>query len=434
MKIADTLKLVLTVLLMGASIALAAFDPVNDDTDIFLANPSVAAQRPNVLIVVDNTANWNTPFANEKSALVQVINGLTDAFNVGLMIMSDSNIKRTGPTGSDGSYVRYHVRQMTAQNKTALASLIANFDKTGDKGDNNMFGMAMYESFLYFAGKASRAGDDQSKADHNGTVDPLLSPLTGHALPYTSGSFPAENGLYRSPITDGCQRNFVIFISNGPANENASSRSELEGYLGTLTGVSPPAVISITPNGQQSNWADEMTKFMANADVLATNAGIPNSSGVQNVYTYTVEVNPESGANIISVKTAAAHGFAVNDQVTVTGTTNFNGTYNVNSLVSTTEFRIVQTIIPNPATENTGTVNGVNITEIKHRVLPRVERDLAEERRGQWQGKVFRRHRRCFGRRHRGRAERHLHRGAGSEQRVRVHHAAGVGQRARHQP
>ena len=43
----------------------AEFDPVNDDTDIFLANPNVTANRPNVLIFIDNTANWNTAFTNE---------------------------------------------------------------------------------------------------------------------------------------------------------------------------------------------------------------------------------------------------------------------------------------------------------------------------------------------------------------------------------
>jgi hypothetical protein len=37
----------------------AAFDPVNDDTDIFLANPAFTATRPNVLLFVDNTANWS---------------------------------------------------------------------------------------------------------------------------------------------------------------------------------------------------------------------------------------------------------------------------------------------------------------------------------------------------------------------------------------
>ena len=62
-KTADTLKFVLAVLLMGATIALAAFDPVSDDTDIFLANPNIAAERPNVLIILDNTANWNTPLS-----------------------------------------------------------------------------------------------------------------------------------------------------------------------------------------------------------------------------------------------------------------------------------------------------------------------------------------------------------------------------------
>jgi hypothetical protein len=31
----------------------SAFDPVNDDTDIFLANPQIRPARPNVLIFVD---------------------------------------------------------------------------------------------------------------------------------------------------------------------------------------------------------------------------------------------------------------------------------------------------------------------------------------------------------------------------------------------
>src|SRR5690349_4750665 len=123
MKITESLKLVLAVLLMGATIALAAFDPVNDDTDIFLANPNITAERPNVLIVLDNTANWNTAFTNEKSALVQVVNGLTNAYNVGLMMFPETG----NPNDNvDGGYVRYHVRRMTTTNKSALATLVNN--------------------------------------------------------------------------------------------------------------------------------------------------------------------------------------------------------------------------------------------------------------------------------------------------------------------
>ena len=75
----------------GAAAALLAlpqagwpvFDPVNDDTDIFLANPTITAERPNVMIFIDNTANWNTAFATEKASLQAVVGGLNDNFNVG---------------------------------------------------------------------------------------------------------------------------------------------------------------------------------------------------------------------------------------------------------------------------------------------------------------------------------------------------------------
>ena len=62
MKKRSFLKLVSFVLLFTAQLAMSAFDPVNDDTDIFLANPNITAERPNVLIILDNTANWNTGF------------------------------------------------------------------------------------------------------------------------------------------------------------------------------------------------------------------------------------------------------------------------------------------------------------------------------------------------------------------------------------
>ena len=363
MNIKDLLKFLLAVLMLGTTIALAAIDPVNDDTDIFLANPTYPAERPNVLIVLDNTANWNTPFDNEKAALVQVVNSLSDQFNLGLMMFPE-----TGGANDtvDGGYVRFHVRQTTLQNRTALASLLNNLDKLGDKGNNATTGLALHEAYLYFAGKTSIASHGKVKTDKAGTTDAILSTLpdtvasrANRALP--SGTSPA---LYNSPVSDGCQRNFVIYISNGPANENAEARADLEAKLGTLTGVNPPAVISLTPDGQQSNWADEMAKFMANADVYATSGTTPNSGAVQNVYTYTIEIDPAAGANIITVTTSTPHGFAVNDPVTISGTTNYNGGYTVNSVISTTQFNIVATIVPAPAPEIAGDVSGKTITSI----------------------------------------------------------------------
>ena len=285
-KIYFALNLFLALLAAGLfsmPVALSAFDPVNDDTDIFLANPSFPAERPNILIILDNTANWNSAFVNEKAALVQVVNSLNSSYNVGLMMMVETG---GGNDSVDGAYVKSHIRQMTDTNKTALSTMVNNLDILADKSNNNMAGFGMHEAFLYYAGRASRASYGKVKTDFAGNTagNPLAAPLTGHALP---GS-PTAASLYNSPIIDGCQKNFIIYISNGPANENASARSELEGYLATLTGVTPPVTIPISPNGQQGNWADEMAKYMANNDVNTTQAGI------QNVYTYTVEVNPGS--------------------------------------------------------------------------------------------------------------------------------------------
>jgi type IV pilus assembly protein PilY1 len=89
-----------------AGSASAAFDPVNDDTDIFLQNPAYVAARPNVLIVVDNTANWSqtdgtagspSKYQGVKTALTSVINGVVnDTFNVGLGLFVEPGNANTG--------------------------------------------------------------------------------------------------------------------------------------------------------------------------------------------------------------------------------------------------------------------------------------------------------------------------------------------------
>jgi type IV pilus assembly protein PilY1 len=126
----------------------AVFDPVNDDTDIFLANPSFNSERPNILIILDNTANWNTPFTAEKTALVNVVNSLSSNFNVGLMLFTETG---SGNTGNDGGYIRFGIRQMDSTNKGRLASVVGGLDKLADKSNGGKGALAMYEAFQYFS-------------------------------------------------------------------------------------------------------------------------------------------------------------------------------------------------------------------------------------------------------------------------------------------
>src|SRR6266849_6606667 len=280
MKLTYTLKaLAALVLVFGVAIprGFAAFDPIGEDIDIFLANPSFTAERPNVLFMVDNTANWNQAFANEKSAMVTVVKSASSDFNFGLMLFNES-----GQPNHHGAYVRFGIRQMNSVNKPALMTIINNFDQLGDKGNNNEVSEMMYEAYAYWAGITANLGFGQAKRDYRGNTanNPPAASLPGNAFTDVS------TNTYTSPIADACQKNFQIYISNGPAAENTQALADAQTKLAGLVGKNPPDTISITPNGQQGNWMDEYAKFLANGDCRA------DLPGNQSVTTYVLEVDP----------------------------------------------------------------------------------------------------------------------------------------------
>lgn len=265
-----------------------AFDPVREDIDIFMVNPAIDASRPNVLILLDNTANWNTAFSNEKSALVSVVNGLTEFYNVGLAMFPETG---GGNDSIDGSYIRFGTRQMIAANRTALSTMVNALDQLGDKGNNATPSLALSEIYYYFANATSRSGWGKLKSDYAGntTHNALAASLPGNAFDQQPVSTNAASKVYRSPIADACQKNFIIYISNGPANENASALATSQSLLTAARGGTAPSTISISPSGQQGNWADEWAAFLAHTGFNVTIGGVTSRAYVN---TYVIEVDP----------------------------------------------------------------------------------------------------------------------------------------------
>jgi len=321
-----------------AQAAWAAFDPVNDDTDIFLANPAFGATRPNILIFVDNTANWGQAadgadkFTHEKAALASAVGGLTDEFNVGLAMFTEPN-----KPGDPGAYIRFAVRQMTTTNRDRLVSLINALSEGGDRANAARWSNAMREMYQYYAGVQSFAGHNMSKRDFAGNTasNSYAADLPGNALSNSSST------VYNSPIIDGCQRNFIIFISNGEPAENSSSLAQAEAYLASIGGST--ATIALSPSGQEGNWGDEYANFMSNSDCNAA------FDGVQNVYTYTVDVVPgttgQGPGTTALLKSMASKGkgkyFAVSGSDTAVNLANtlkaiFNEVQAVNSVFAST--------------------------------------------------------------------------------------------------
>jgi Tfp pilus tip-associated adhesin PilY1 len=295
----------------------AAFDPVNDDSDLFRNNPNIPSTRPNVLIILDNTANWSANFVAEKAALVTLVSGdgvansgnttgLDSSFNVGLMIMGQVGSCRfttlSGTPAPDGGYVRFGIRQMTDTNKAILAGIVNSFDnaacaQNGDQGSSATGALAMNEAYLYFAGLRSSSGITQPRRDYGGTEDashPYSHPTRASVTvggttfnppysPYPLASATATN--YTSAITADCQKNYIIYISNGKVDsgENNAAGELFAGASGLVPNAQPFGPLS--PSGFESSWMDEFASYLANTGVTFNGAS-------QKIFTYTVDVAP----------------------------------------------------------------------------------------------------------------------------------------------
>src|SRR5919201_2403038 len=283
-------------LALAAPAGFGAFDPVNDDTDIFLADPAFNAERPNVLIIMDNTANWNQPFTAEKTALVNVVGTLGDGLNVGIGMFTESG---GANGGNDGMYIRYAVRQLTSTNKAAFQALVNSLDSNADKSNGGKAALAMYEAYLYYAGLTAYGGSGKVKRDYAGNT-------AGGPAGAVPGSFPGNaftdsaSTTYVSPIVSPCQKNFIVYISNGKASDNTNDLDTSLAGLTTANGGLAPSQITLSnvspdSNSQQGNWADEWAKWMSINDCNQPIAG------VQTVVTYTIDVGP---SNVIDPSTS----------------------------------------------------------------------------------------------------------------------------------
>ena len=246
------------------------------DIDIY-AGVAAANAAPNVLIIVDNTANWNTAFSNEMAALIASMNNLpVDRIRVGLMMFTETG---GGNSGSDGGYVRSAIRLVNADYKTKFNSLMTSLHVLNDKSNGGKAGLTMAEAWYYFSGLAPNSGNNKVKTDYNGNNTGSAASQAIYALPGNALSSKTASP-YASPLLDPCQRNYIIYISNGAVQDNNSDTTNASNRLTAAyaaAGLTRPADITLSPSGSQTGVGDEWARFMK-----ASNMGIS---------TYTVDVD-----------------------------------------------------------------------------------------------------------------------------------------------
>ncbi|HUR90363.1 MAG TPA: hypothetical protein VMZ74_14855, partial [Ramlibacter sp.] len=320
MKKIQALFLALSFLLMGYSASLHA-----EDIDIYVSNGSNIG-TPNVLFIIDNGADFSAsasigcstysdgtgqaPSAGtDKTAgvlqcgLVNAISTLPNvgAVNIGFLFSNANNYAETQAT-TDVTKGGYHelcaggglggclLRKLTLMDTTGKANVTkfikgwklsgqSDADGFNVKVNSSVQGNSMQEAWAYYNGKTGLSGKTYSP----------------------------------SVLASGCQRNFIVYISNTQKNPSSNEYNDVKTALAAaqvgatdaqkveITGAIKfnPAICGSTTSytlAAGQNMADEWARLMFQQD-----GGAAGNQSVQNIITYTIGI--QSSGNQCSTDT-----------------------------------------------------------------------------------------------------------------------------------
>lgn len=282
-----------------------------EDIDLF-SNPPAATDLPNVLLMLDTSANWSantsatvcstyddgTPgpvetsskAGIEKCALVNALLSLpvnTDGsamFRVGLMYFNAPN--------ADGGYPRLRFLELTTANKTILIDAIKGTlaSSQADQASNADISRGLWEAGLWYRAQAPWNGRAQTNASR---------------IRYDSLAFDGS-GNYISPSAANCARNYVIVMANGVGQSTESDVGPKITAAGGDASVIRYAS-GYMNNSAENNLADETSRY------LNKNLDASSQTGSQNVTTFSIAVTSASPS------TAETRGYHYVEQVAVQG-------------------------------------------------------------------------------------------------------------------
>ncbi|CAJ0796134.1 pilus assembly protein [Ralstonia holmesii] len=284
-------------------LALAGSPPAGaEDIDLYTGLQQNAG-KPNVLIIFDDGANSdaNAQFtcsvqgltvANPKKSsgaeqcalygAIQSINStspLLGNLNLGLMMFdpkSPGGIFRF-PSASSPSAQALQLMDGTGVN--SFLSYMQNQFPSDLNGNNVQTSGAMQEAWSFYYG-------------YHSSLNKMIA-LSGNQ--------------YTSPLTDPCQRNFIIYIGNAtnsghPAESDSQMYNALAAAAPTPTSAQLQQIVIPTYNKYQSNWGDEWARFMYQTDLQGT----ANSANPQNVVTYAITVTDGNNPDYVAFDNSMA--------------------------------------------------------------------------------------------------------------------------------
>lgn len=211
---------------------------------------------------------------------------------LGLMAFNrnNNNDDDDDSTKRHGGRVIMKIDTMTDARRTSMKSVVDQLTANG----STPLAETMWEARRYFGGLSVNYGDNDL------STTPLRDVTAENPAPANGGV--ASSGNYISPFRYGCQKAFIIYVTDGGPTEDSNANSDIRTQIGSTScsntiGTSPTQT-------SESNCLNNLTKWMHENDIYT---GISEN---QTVTTYTVGFGSGLGQSAINLlnDTAAKGG------------------------------------------------------------------------------------------------------------------------------
>lgn len=213
-----------------------------------------------------NYLNWywspgtivtKTKMAIVKDTFASALNSIS-GINIGLMRFSSD---------AQGGYFMAPMQELNSANRTSFINTVNTLSSNG----STPLAETLYEASLYFRGQTVKYGAISSPA-HN--VSSVLD--------------SSDTTKYKSPIEYQCQKNFVVYMTDGDPTSDTDADTLIKGL---------PDFTKITGKSAcVGDCLDEMAQWMYNSDMRS------DLNGNQNVSTFTIGVNIDTSLLLDTAK------------------------------------------------------------------------------------------------------------------------------------
>ncbi len=223
----------------------------------------------------------------------QTINQLEASNNVNVGLMQFSNNTNNGCSNtatSEGGMVLEPIGEI-GDNADALRAAIDALNADGC----TPLSETMYEAYLYLSGGSVDYGLNSRKTPGTGGSHPSVA---------TSREVAPNTGIYKSPLTESCEKNFVVLLTDGLPTADNSANTEIQALIG-----------GTCDGSGDGRCLDDLTEYMYENDVR------PTLTGPQNVTTYTIGFGPDVNDSDLLQNTASGAGgvfYEASDTATLT--------------------------------------------------------------------------------------------------------------------